>query len=465
MEEDKNLQEQYALLEEERKEDKRKTIVIIILCILIILVTLLGLFFSYSTIGKRDDNTCKVNCSSTGPDGEKYIINIDYKSNGVPLFNLDTDGDGVPDTNLMNKVVNGIKMNVDLDKDGRPDLNVDVDNDGICDLNCDLNKDGKIDYKNDMNIDTTGDGKPNLNIDTNGDGTPDLNIDTTGDGKPDVNVDTDGDGHYDVNIDTDGDGSPDANIVDANGNCTENCIGTLYDNPNLSSLSVSGYSLSPAFDQDKTNYTVIVDSNVVKVNLNAVAINPNSRVVGVGEVELATGNNRVSVTVIAEDGTTKVYNVNIYRRSSEVVISENGESNYEYNVIENNSFIVNYTKDLYARNIIPGWEGSQTFTVTNKSIYTLVYNVNLLDITNTFELEDFRYTLIKDGKTLFENQLAPSTNSKKTIAEKLVIGPGESADFTMYFKFVNQDYPQDEDQGKEYKSKVEIELVSVEATE
>ena len=65
---DMNLQEQYAILEKEREEDKRKTIIIIILCILIILITLLGLYFAYSNVGK----TCTLNC--------------------------DTNGDGIPDT-------------------------------------------------------------------------------------------------------------------------------------------------------------------------------------------------------------------------------------------------------------------------------------------------------------------------------------------------------------------------------
>ena len=65
-----------------------------------------------------------------------------------------------------------------------------------------------------MNVDTDGDGVPDTNIDTTGDGKPNVNIDTNNDGKPDVNVDTNGDGTPDVNIDTNDDGIPDKNIVE-----------------------------------------------------------------------------------------------------------------------------------------------------------------------------------------------------------------------------------------------------------
>lgn len=84
------------------------------------------------------------------------------------------------------------------------------------------------------NVDTTGDGKPDTNIDTDEDGIPDTNVDTDGDGDLDINIDTDGDGEPDpiepkdidpenpilpnINVDTDGDGIPDEIKQDENGN-------------------------------------------------------------------------------------------------------------------------------------------------------------------------------------------------------------------------------------------------------
>ncbi len=111
---------------------------------------------------------------------------------------------------------NLLRMNIDTDGDGKPDVNVDTDGDGEPDVNIDTDGDNKPDINI---VDKDGDGKPD-NIDPDDkdqDKTPDVNIDTDGDGKPDVNVDTDDDGKPDVNVDTDDDGKPDINIVDKDG--------------------------------------------------------------------------------------------------------------------------------------------------------------------------------------------------------------------------------------------------------
>jgi len=149
-------------------------------------------------------------------------LNVDVDGDGEPDINIDTDGDGKPDINIDTDGDNKPDINIDTDKDGEPDVNI-VDKDG--DGEPDKNIDPDSDVKPDVNIDTDGDGKPDINVDTDGDGKPDINIiDKDGDGKPDkdidpskdkepnVNIDTDGDGEPDVNVDTDGDGKPDVNI-------------------------------------------------------------------------------------------------------------------------------------------------------------------------------------------------------------------------------------------------------------
>ena len=163
--------------------------------------------------------------------GEKAKVNIDVDKDGIPDVNIDTDGDGdgKPD------------INVDLDGDGIPDINIDTDNTGTWkpsgeggngdeiwkpDTNLDTDADGKVDVEHgfrpgydfdqdgvddnwnpDKDVYPDGLGKPGYDTTD-----PNLNVDTDGDGKPDVNVDTDGDGKPDVNVDTDGDGKPDVNV-------------------------------------------------------------------------------------------------------------------------------------------------------------------------------------------------------------------------------------------------------------
>lgn len=156
--------------------------------------------------------------------------NVDTTGDGKPDTNIDTDDDGIPDTNVDTDGDGKLDINIDTDGDGEPDVNIDTDGDGEPDINIvDKDGDGKpdpIDPKDidpdnpiipDIDVDTDGDGEPDVNIDTDGDGKPDINIDTDGDGKPDIDIDTDGDGEPDINIDTDGDGDPDINIVDKDG--------------------------------------------------------------------------------------------------------------------------------------------------------------------------------------------------------------------------------------------------------
>jgi len=122
--EENNLQEQYALLEKEKNEDRKKTIIIIILCILIILVTLLGLYFAYSSTG----NGCTLNC--------------DTNNDNIPDLNIDINGDGT------------CNLNCDTNGDGKPDTNIDSDNTGKCDTNCNINADGdsSVDINTDNNL-------------------------------------------------------------------------------------------------------------------------------------------------------------------------------------------------------------------------------------------------------------------------------------------------------------------------
>lgn len=116
--------------------------------------------------------------------------------------------------------LDGIKINIDTDKDGYPDINVDIDNDCVADLNIDMDDDRIPD----INIDSDGDGKAEINIDTDDDGKANLNIAFLQQWIPEKVVTING-FTYDtmtgiqpyLNIDDDGDGKPDRNI-DANGN-------------------------------------------------------------------------------------------------------------------------------------------------------------------------------------------------------------------------------------------------------
>lgn len=86
-------------------------------------------------------------------------------------------------------------------------------------------------------------------------------------------------------------------------------------NNKLSSLEVTGYALTPTFDRDTENYDIIVNPSVDKIEVKAGAIDSAASVSGTGTVTLASGNNTIKVTVTAENGDVRTYQLNVVRQS------------------------------------------------------------------------------------------------------------------------------------------------------
>lgn len=87
----------------------------------------------------------------------------------------------------------------------------------------------------------------------------------------------------------------------------------LSNDSNLSSLSVSGQTLSPAFNSNTTSYKVSVPNNITKLDVSAIAANSNAKVVISGNNNLSVGKNNIMVEVTAEDGSKKVYTIEVTR--------------------------------------------------------------------------------------------------------------------------------------------------------
>jgi hypothetical protein len=88
------------------------------------------------------------------------------------------------------------------------------------------------------------------------------------------------------------------------------------DNADLTGLSLSSGSLSPAFDSSTTAYTASVDNSVTDVTASG-STNPGANAVVTGGSSLSVGANTVNITVTAADGTTtKTYTVTVNRAAS-----------------------------------------------------------------------------------------------------------------------------------------------------
>lgn len=79
----------------------------------------------------------------------------------------------------------------------------------------------------------------------------------------------------------------------------------------LSSLEVQGYSLTPTFNRNTTEYDLVLSEPTSSVRVNATAADSSSSVSGTGVYNLMEGLNTVRVTVTAQNNYSQTYTINI----------------------------------------------------------------------------------------------------------------------------------------------------------
>lgn len=91
---------------------------------------------------------------------------------------------------------------------------------------------------------------------------------------------------------------------------------TKSSDANLSSLSVSGYTISPSFKSSTTSYSLSVSNKVTSLDVKAIANNSKAKVTISGNKNLSVGKNNILVEVQAEDGNKKTYKIEVTRASA-----------------------------------------------------------------------------------------------------------------------------------------------------
>ena len=84
---------------------------------------------------------------------------------------------------------------------------------------------------------------------------------------------------------------------------------TYSKNNNLKSLSIDGLKLTPEFNKNTTEYKVEATSNTERVKVNASKEDSKASVSGTGTHDVTEGENKIKVTVTAENGSTKTYTI------------------------------------------------------------------------------------------------------------------------------------------------------------
>mgnify|MGYP000963154375 CR=1 FL=1 len=95
----------------------------------------------------------------------------------------------------------------------------------------------------------------------------------------------------------------------------------------LTSLSVSGYSLTPTFDMFTTEYGVIVENEISSVDIEAQTADSSAKLTGTGSHALKVGTNEIEVTVTSQSGETKTYIIRVVRKEAASGDSGNNSNN------------------------------------------------------------------------------------------------------------------------------------------
>ena len=86
---------------------------------------------------------------------------------------------------------------------------------------------------------------------------------------------------------------------------TMNVTAELSSDANLAFLTVNGYTLTPEFSADITDYSISVNRDVNNVQISAIPVNLWASVVINGNTRLEGGENIISIDVTAQDGVSK----------------------------------------------------------------------------------------------------------------------------------------------------------------
>lgn len=108
-------------------------------------------------------------------------------------------------------------------------------------------------------------------------------------------------------------------------------------NNKLSSLSVEGYEISPKFDANTNEYSVVVPSTVEKINIVAKKADGYAKLNGTGEKDVIEGANTFEIVVTSETGVANTY---------KLVVNVEDQNPIEVNVDGKKYTVVKVAKDL-----------------------------------------------------------------------------------------------------------------------
>ena len=173
----------------------------------------------------------------------------------------------------------------------------------------------------------------------------------------------------------------------------------------LSSLKVDGFSLSPQFDSDVLEYSVVVPPNTTKINISATKKDATSTVSGTGEFEVTEGDNQFKVDVKAQNGDLRTYTINVsVTDENPIKVSVDNE---DYTILKTSRNLE--IPSLYSETTCDIDGASIPCFVNENTNITLVALKNSYGVTNFFIYENGKYT--KYYELVSDNLIVMPTNN------------------------------------------------------
>lgn len=172
-------------------------------------------------------------------------------------------------------------------------------------------------------------------------------------------------------------------------------------NNNLKSLSVEGLKLSPTFNKNTTEYKVEANSNTEKVKVTASKEDSKASISGTGEHSVTEGDNKIKVSVTAENGSIKTYTIIVTVKDPNPITIKINDN--EYTVVKRESKLEapkNFEKTTVTINEqnIPGfYNETNNFTLIGLKDNEGNINLYIYDKENN-EYKPYSETLLNQSK-------------------------------------------------------------------
>lgn len=218
------------------------------------------------------------------------------------------------------------------------------------------------------------------------------------------------------------------------------------------------YITNDIFDNEdslKIKFSLFDESNTFKLKLNGVDVErettkeDDKNVLDLNvKTELILGANKLEIIVCDEKGNTNTYevylNVKHYSDDEKVINLEvepiNGDGTFSFS------------------NVIPGWEsdGMQGIKITNKSNYDAYINLKWTEVLNEFNNKNDLSYEIKFNNKIIKSGYLPDKES--FIIKNLAVKANSSNTYYFKYKYQYTDNDQNIDQGKTFKTRIQISL-------